>query len=250
MEHFAELNMRQGRVVLSTESRGTMQYFFLKRVMDFTISFIAFILLFPFMLIIACLIVLDSPGSPIYSQERVGARMELVNGRILWRMKRFKIYKFRTMKANSSSGIHKAFMAAYINGDEEKMAELQQTKAEEQSKFKLNGDPRITKIGSFLRKTSLDELPQLWNVVRGDMSLVGPRPPIPYEVDMYKPVHHKRLMTMQGITGLWQVRGRSSITFEEMVALDVEYIENQCMWLDIKILFSTFAVILFKNNTV
>lgn len=250
MEHFAELEMRQGQVVLSTESRGTGLYFTLKRIFDFTVSLIAIILLFPILLVISLLIAIDSPGSPIYSQERVRAHREVVNGRIMWRSSKFKIYKFRTMKTSSSSSIHKEFMAAYISGDDGKMASLQKAKATENSKFKLNGDPRITRIGKFLRKTSLDELPQLWNVLKGEMSLVGPRPPIPYEVEMYKPAHHKRLMTMGGMTGLWQVRGRSGISFEEMVALDVEYIENQTFWYDLKIIFSTCAVILFKQHTV
>ena len=250
MEHFAELELHQGQVILSTESRATFLYFTLKRILDFSVCLIALILLLPILLVVSFLIAIDSPGSPIFMQERVGAKRELVNGRIMWRSRKFKIYKFRTMKASSSSKIHKEFMAAYISGDESKMAELQQAKANENSKFKLNGDPRITKIGKFLRKTSLDELPQLWNVLKGEMSLVGPRPPIPYEVEMYKPAHHKRLMTMQGMTSLWQVRGRSGISFEEMVDLDVEYIENQSMWYDLKIIFSTFAVLFFKQHTV
>ncbi|MEM9773378.1 MAG: sugar transferase [Chloroflexota bacterium] len=224
-------------------------YFFIKRLVDLAVSSIGLILLSPVMLVIYVLIRTDSPGSPIYVQERVGTELKKVNGKTVWVQKNFNMYKFRTMRQNSSSQIHQKFIEAYIAGDEDEMARLQQKKANEKSKFKLNGDPRITKIGQFLRKTSLDELPQLINVLTGDMTLVGPRPPIPYEVALYRPYHFKRLNTKQGITGYWQVNGRNSTSFEEMVSLDAEYITKQSFWLDVKILVKTFTEVFYKQET-
>lgn len=247
MEQYADFHSSRQKMQIRTFST----YFAIKRIVDFTVAGILVILLLPLILLIALLIMLDSPGSPIFKQERVGAkRQKRFDGRSTWAEYRFTIYKFRTMKANCSSGIHQEFMKAYIEGDEAQMNKLQQTEqVKDESKFKLNGDPRITTMGYFLRKTSLDELPQLFNVLKGDMSLVGPRPPIPYEVEMYQPIHHKRLMTTQGLTGLWQVKGRSSISFEEMVKLDIEYIEKQSLWLDLKIILLTIPVLLLQKDT-
>ena len=159
------------------------------------------------------------------------------------------MYKFRTMKTNSSSDLHQHFIKAYIEGDEEMMQSINKKKADAKGMFKLNSDPRITKLGRFLRKTSLDELPQFWNVLKGEMTIVGPRPPLPYEVALYRPYHFKRLNTKQGITGYWQVNGRNSTTFEEMVKLDDEYIKKQSFFLDLKILFMTFAEMFIKQET-
>jgi lipopolysaccharide/colanic/teichoic acid biosynthesis glycosyltransferase len=224
-------------------------YFQVKRVTDFTIALLSLIFIFPLMAILALLIRLDSTGNPIYKQERITSkRVVREDGSVEWLEIPFTIYKFRTMRANCSSSIHQEFIRAYIHGDEAKMASLQQTKAKEESKFKLNGDPRITRMGQFLRKTSLDELPQLWNVLKGDMNMVGPRPPIPYEVEMYRPHHHQRLHSVPGITGYWQVKGRSSISFEEMVALDVAYIEKQSFWFDWKILLMTLPAVLLDKQ--
>lgn len=119
------------------------------------------------------------------------------------------------------------------------MARLQKGTVEQGNEFKLNGDPRITRVGRILRKTSMDELPQFWNVLTGDMSLVGPRPAIPYEVEMYEPWHMTRLSTRPGLTGLWQVTARNSASFDDLVRIDLEYIEKQSFWLDLKILFMT-----------
>ena len=225
-------------------------YFAAKRIMDFLIAFASLIFLLPLLAIVYIAIKIDdSKGSPIYTQERVTSkRVKQTDGTYIWKEVPFTIYKFRTMRSNCSSRIHQQFMKAYIEGDETTMAALQQEKANEESKFKLNGDPRITRVGKFLRKTSLDELPQLWNVMRGDMSMVGPRPPIPYEVEMYRPRHHQRFHTVPGITGYWQVKGRSSIGFEEMVDLDLEYIEKQSLWLDWKILLMTLPAVLLDRE--
>jgi lipopolysaccharide/colanic/teichoic acid biosynthesis glycosyltransferase len=135
----------------------------------------------------------------------------------------FPFYKFRTMHRDTPADTHRAFVQAFISNDLEAMAAVQ---GRETQVRKLVNDARVTRLGRFLRKNSLDELPQFWNVVKGDMSLVGLRPPIPYEVDMYEPWHHRRLWVTPGITGLWQVTARSSADFGEMVRLDIEYIET------------------------
>lgn len=232
---------------LRPESKSV--YFATKRVMDFVIALLSLVLLAPLMTILAILIKLDSEGPAVYTQTRVTSkRVRDKDGNFQWKEVPFTIYKFRTMRHNCSSKLHRDFIKAYIDGDEGKMMALQQEKAQEESKFKLNGDPRITRMGRFLRKTSLDELPQLFNVLQGEMSMVGPRPPIPYEVEMYRPHHHARLRTVPGLTGYWQVKGRSSISFEDMVDLDVEYIEKQSLWLDIKVLIMTIPAVLLERE--
>lgn len=212
--------------------------------MDLVIVTLSMIFLLPLMAFIALLIKLDSPGPAIFKQERVTARRRVRNGQIYWEETPFTIYKFRTMYSDAKSTIHRQFIEAYIAGDEKRMADLQSAQKSEDAKYKLVKDPRITRVGGFLRKTSLDELPQFWNVLLGNMSLVGPRPPIPYEVDLYLFHHHDRLRTVPGITGWWQVWGRSATNFEEMVRMDVEYIRQQSLWLDIKIIFMTLAAVI------
>jgi lipopolysaccharide/colanic/teichoic acid biosynthesis glycosyltransferase len=160
-------------------------------------------------------------------------------------MKPFMILKFRTMHANADHGIHHNYVTWFITA-----SDRNKTQGTEKEKvFKLTNDPRITPIGQFLRKTSLDELPQLWNVLKGDMSLVGPRPPLWYELQQYKPWHrHRVLEAKPGITGLWQVKGRSRTTFDEMVRLDLRYARTKSFWVDIKILLATpIAVIRGKG---
>ncbi|MAT97533.1 MAG: UDP-phosphate galactose phosphotransferase [Anaerolineaceae bacterium] len=223
-------------------SRITRYYFF-KRVFDVTVTLWALILLLPSMLIVALLIRLDSPGPAIFKQERVGAVRKMRNGRIVWVIRTFSFYKFRTMRTDIDAKLHQQYMEAYISGDESKMSELQPDTKSAKS-YKLNGDPRITRMGKLLRRLSLDELPQLWNIIKGDMSLVGPRPPIPYEVEKYENRHLGRLAALPGLTGLWQVSGRCETTFEEMVQLDLEYIEKQSIWLDIKILLRTVPAVI------
>jgi lipopolysaccharide/colanic/teichoic acid biosynthesis glycosyltransferase len=218
-----------------------------KRIMDIVIAGTLLLFLAPLMLIIAALVRLDSPGGAIFAQERVGARIRVKNGQKSWEVKPFTIYKFRTMYKNNSSAQHEAFVKALINKDEATMTAIQQQMGGSKMKYKLERDPRVTRMGAFLRKTSLDELPQLWNVLKGDMSLVGPRPALAYEVDAYQPHHIRRLEAIPGFTGLWQVKARSSVDFDTMVALDVEYIDNPSLLEDLKIIFMTpFAV--FKGK--
>ncbi|MCA9896507.1 MAG: sugar transferase, partial [Anaerolineae bacterium] len=182
---------------------------------------------------------LDSDGPIIFRQERVGARVRGKGGKKSWEATGFTIFKFRTMKHNASSESHKQFMAALITGDEAKLAELNGGQLDEKNKYKMVNDSRITRVGKFLRKTSLDELPQLFNVLNGEMSLVGPRPAIPYEIDMMPVAFLERLSAKPGFTGWWQVEGRSQVEFDKMVAMDVWYIHNANLWLDLEILFKT-----------
>jgi len=183
-------------------------------------------LLSPLWLLIALLIKLDSRGPVFYKQERVG-----MDGRI------FLFYKFRSMQVGSDDTPHREYQRAYINGRPDS-----NLGDDDRPVFKLRTDDRITRVGSLVRKTSLDELPQLFNVVRGDMSIVGPRPPIPYEVENYQLWHRKRLDMKPGITGLWQVSGRNRLPFDEMVRMDLYYIENWSLLLDIKIVLQTLPV--------
>lgn len=200
----------------------------LKRFFDLLISALAILLLLPLWLLIALLIKLDSKGPVFYSQERVG-----MDGRL------FLVFKFRTMKAGADSEIHREYQRAFIAGRAE--ANLGD---DSKPTYKLQSDPRITRVGKVLRRTSLDEVPQLLNVLMGDMSVVGPRPPIPYEVEAYELWHRKRLDMKPGLTGLWQVSGRNRLPFEEMVRLDLFYIENWSLLLDIKIILRTGFVMI------
>ena len=200
----------------------------LKRTFDLIFAALAILLLLPLWLLIALLIKLDSKGPVFYTQERVG-----MDGRL------FLLYKFRTMKAGADPELHREYQRAFIAGRAEA-----NVGNDTQPTYKLLADPRITRIGKILRRISLDEVPQLLNVVIGDMSMVGPRPPIPYEVEAYELWHRKRLDMKPGLTGLWQVSGRNRLPFEEMVRLDLFYIENWSLLLDLKIILRTGFVML------
>jgi len=200
-----------------------------KRVLDFTLALLMLIVTAPLFLVLAVLIKRSSPGPVFFVQERLGK-----DGRP------FSFYKFRTMGHNSDDVIHRQFAAMFINGDNKGC----HANNGNQRIYKLKEDPRVTRIGNWLRRTSLDELPQIFNILRGDMSLVGPRPPIAYEIEHYQPWHMERLKVTPGLTGLWQVSGRSRVPFEEMVRLDVHYINNWSLWLDLSILMRTLPVVL------
>ncbi len=220
-------------------------YYWLKRILDFTIALFALILLLPLMALIALLIYIYSPGPVFFIQERVGARRKVENGQITWERGVFRCYKFRTMKLNADSTIHQAYIKALINNDEAAMTALQGAPTKPR---KLVNDSRIIKPGKLLRKLSLDELPQFWNVLRGEMSLVGPRPAIPYEVEMYKPWHLQRFEAQPGITGLQQVTARCTADFDQQINLDIQYINNQSTWLDLKIIFKTPLAVIFAKG--
>jgi exopolysaccharide biosynthesis polyprenyl glycosylphosphotransferase len=198
----------------------------IKRASDLLVAALALTILSPLWLLIAILIKMDSTGPVFYKQERVG-----MDGRI------FLFYKFRSMRVGSDDATHREYQRAYISGRPDT-----NLGDDERPVFKLRADERITRIGRLLRKTSLDELPQLFNVMRGDMSVVGPRPPIPYEVESYQLWHRKRLDMKPGITGLWQVSGRNRLPFDEMVRMDLYYIENWSLLLDMKIILQTLPV--------
>jgi lipopolysaccharide/colanic/teichoic acid biosynthesis glycosyltransferase len=196
---------------------GGKFYLFKKRLIDIIGSLCGIIFLSSLFIIVAILIKVEDPkGTIFFSQKRIG-----LNG------KEFKMYKFRSMVSNA----------------EEKLAELLKFNEVSGAMFKMKDDPRITKIGKFIRKTSIDELPQLFNVLKGDMSLVGPRPPLPREVVEYTAYDKQRLLVTPGCTGLWQVSGRNSVGFEEMVELDLQYIHKRTFFYDIKIILKTVLVL-------
>ncbi len=202
---------------------------FIKRTSDILISGVTLVLLSPVWFLIALFIKSDSSGAILFKQERVG-----MDGR------KFLCYKFRTMKADADETVHRETYRKNIEGSSEANAG-----DDEKPVFgKVKNDARITKAGKFLRRTSLDELPQFLNVLKGEMSVVGARPPIPYEVENYEIWHRKRLDMKPGITGLWQVSGRNRLTFDEMVKIDLFYIENWSLWLDLKIILLTLPAIL------
>ncbi len=219
-------------LLLSTKTPLSVFSFFIKSLMDVFGSLVGIIIFSPLFMGIALLVKYSSPGPVFFRQERVG-----LFGKV------FTFLKFRTMYVNEDLEIHKQFVTKFISGQEGDNSGAEET--EKEIIYKIKDDPRVTRIGRFLRKTSLDELPQLLNVLKGDMSLVGPRPPIPYEYEQYDVWHKGRMLEFKpGITGLWQVEGRSLTTFNEMVRLDIKYIREWSLWLDIKILLKTPLVVL------
>lgn len=220
-------------------------YYFMKRLIDIFGSAIALILISPFVFILAVLIRLDSPGNPFFIQNRVGTKRVKVNGHTLWQKTTFKCYKFRTMNHGADTTIHQRYIQALINHDQQQIDKLQNGDSKVK---KLVNDSRVTRVGKFLRKTSLDELPQFFNVLKGDMSLVGPRPAIPYELDNYKPWYHERLRAKPGLTGLWQVSARCEVDFDGMVRLDINYIERQSFLMDLIILLKTPLAVISRKG--
>lgn len=196
--------------------------YLVKRLFDMSVSAILLILLSPLFLGCAIAIRIDSPGPLFFKQNRVGRWGKL-----------FQMWKFRSMYIDAESRKKELEAKNEMNGG---------------VLFKMKDDPRITKVGKFIRKTSLDELPQLLNVLVGDMSLVGPRPALPSEVNQYSPAERRRLEVIPGITCIWQVSGRSDIPFDKQVGLDVDYIESQSFWLDIKLLLHTIPAVLLGRG--
>ena len=197
-------------------------YLFFKRAMDIIGSLCGIILLSPLLIIVALAIKIEDPkGSIFFSQKRCGKDNKL-----------FPMYKFRSMVSNA----------------EELLEELMEHNEMDGPVFKIKDDPRITRVGKFIRKTSIDELPQLFNILRGDMSIVGPRPAIPHEVAEYSDYHKQRLLVKPGLTCIWQVSGRNSIGFDEWMEMDLEYIEKRDLWMDIKLIFKTVGVLFGDEN--
>ena len=206
---------------------------FMKRMFDFMVAGSLLFLFFPLFLFIALLIKIFSPGPVLFKQVRAGQ-----NGR------EFTMCKFRTMRLQTDDSLHREYATNFIRG---RQLEFSDTRRKERV-FKMTTDPRITPVGAVLRRTSLDELPQLFNVLLGDMSLVGPRPPMFYELNHYMEWHKKRLKAKPGLTGLWQVSGRSKVPFDEMVLLDLYYIDHWSLKTDMEILFRTVPVVLFGEG--
>ena len=197
-------------------------YLFFKRAMDIIGSLCGIILLSPLLIIVALAIKIEDPkGSIFFSQQRCGKDNQL-----------FPMYKFRSMVSNA----------------EELLEELMEHNEMDGPVFKIKDDPRITRVGKFIRKTSIDELPQLFNILKGDMSIVGPRPAIPHEVAEYSNYHKQRLLVKPGLTCIWQVSGRNSIGFDEWMDMDLEYIEKRNLWMDIKLIFKTVFVLFGDEN--
>ena len=223
-----------GRAV-ATAAPDEALYFHAKRFVDIVVAGALLVALSPALLLIALLIKLDSRGPVIFQQERVGTR-RTSGSPARWETRVFRIFKFRSMVQNADQAVHEAHIRAFVSGE---IA----TDGDDDAGFKLQHDPRITRVGQVLRKTSLDELPQLINVLRGEMSLVGPRPVPVYEVEGYQPWHFERLAALPGITGPWQVDGRSRVSFEEMVAMDISYVRSRSLLLDLKILLKTIPAV-------
>ncbi len=219
---------------LSQRDDGRKLFRVLKRTMDIVGSTLALLFFSPILLAIAFAVKATSEGPIFFRQRRIGQHG-----------KSFVFLKFRSMKVNNDAGIHKEYVQKLIAGK----ADKQPSNGSAAGVYKLTCDPRVTKIGAFLRKSSLDELPQFINVLKGEMSLVGPRPPVPYEVEAYDIWHRRRLLEAKpGITGLWQVSGRSSVKFDDMVRLDLRYARTWSPWTDVKILWRTPGAVVLGNG--
>lgn len=206
-------------------------YGILKRATDIALSAVALFFLWPILLIIAVVIRVDSPGSPFFLQTRVGR-----DGR------EFQMIKFRTMFADNDESKHRDYMEKHVRG------ETEPRQNEEGQEVYLLDDERVTRVGRFLRRTSIDELPNLINVLAGSMSIVGPRPPIPYEVEHYDERARRRLTVKPGMTGYAQIRGRGSLTFQDMVDHDLEYIDDRSLGTDFKIIIGTIPAVVRKRG--
>lgn len=224
-------------LALTSLARDRALYYACKRLIDVVTAAILLVLAAPLMLLIALLIFLDSGWPVIFAQERVGALHWNHSGYAYWQRTLFTCYKFRTMIRNADPSLHQAFVKAFVHGNVEPCDKTH-------SQFKLTNDPRVTCFGRLLRKSSLDELPQLINVLKGEMSMVGPRPVPQYEVAEYKSWHFERLAAIPGLTGLWQINGRCQVSFDEMAKMDIEYARHPSLWLDIKIMFLTVPAVL------
>ena len=213
------MNLRESERI---EANGGMLYLFFKRCIDIVGSLVGIIILSPLLIIVAIAIKIEDPkGKIFFARKRCGKNNKL-----------FPMYKFRSMVSNA----------------EELLEELMEHNEMDGPVFKIKDDPRITKVGKFIRKTSIDELPQLFNVLMGDMSIVGPRPAIPHEVAEYNDYHKQRLLVKPGLTCIWQVSGRNSIGFDEWMEMDLEYIETRNLWMDIKLIFKTVGVLFGDEN--
>lgn len=215
------INIEKNKVILESTKISRNMYEFFKRLIDIVCSLFALIILAPILLLVAAAIKLESKGPVIFEQKRVGLNNKL-----------FKMYKFRSMVVNA----------------EELKKKLEDQNERNGPMFKIKNDPRVTNVGRFIRKTSIDELPQLVNILKGEMSIVGPRPSLPDEVNQFEPWMFDRLKVRPGLTCYWQVEGRDDIEFEDWMKLDVKYVKDRNMILDLKLIFKTFFVFLGDKN--
>lgn len=222
---------RQARIAVATPVRSRRVHHWLKNVLDVAIAVVAVLFSWPLLLIVGLAIKLDSPGPAIFKQKRIGK-----DGTV------FTVHKFRSMYVNADDRPHREALEKLVQG--EPVAE-----ANGQTFFKPADDPRVTRVGKFLRATGLDELPQVIDILHRDMSVVGPRPAIPYELELYKDWHHRRLTVRPGVTGLWQVKRHDTENFDDVMKLDLEYIDSFSIWLDLKIILLTVPMILFRRWT-
>lgn len=203
-----------------------------KRALDIAGSLAMLALISPLLLVLAALVKVTSPGPVLFRQVRVGRGA-----------RPFTMLKFRTMRSDADPAVHQQYVKGFIAAGASASGEKQV--------FKLTNDTRVTPVGRLLRRTSLDELPQLWNVARGEMSLVGPRPPLYYELEQYRPWHRRRVLECKpGMTGLWQVKGRSQTTFDQMVRMDLRYARERSLWVDLKILLATPRAVITGKGAV
>lgn len=229
---FAAPEVAEAIARAGADADARLGYRVAKRTLDIVLSVALLVLLAPLLLLVAIAIRLDSRGPALFLQERLGR-----NG------VPFRMVKFRSMRTDVSHEAHRAYVEALIDGE----ADTQENGGNGQV-YKLVEDDRITRVGRIIRRTSIDELPQLLNVLAGTMSLVGPRPPLGYEVERYRGHHFARMVARPGVTGLWQVSGRNALGFEEMISLDLAYIRRSSMRLDLKILVRTLPAILRRTG--
>ncbi len=222
---------RDHQAELSTPDKR-LRHLQLKRLVDLVVGSAALILFSPLMTLIAIVIRLDSPGPAFFRQTRIG-----------WKERPFEMWKFRTMSQNAPPDLHRDLATILVRGGEPDQREGLTPQI-----YKLADDPRITRVGRWLRTTSLDELPQLFNVLRGEMSLVGPRPVVTYEYEASEAWHFERFEMPQGMTGLWQVSGRSRTNYRRRCELDIEYVRTWSLWLDLKILAKTFRAVVVDRE--
>src|SRR6266446_3421684 len=237
----ATANRKHGRgstpVCLPAERLENAFYLACKRFLDLILAGLLLIVLLPLFAVIALLIKLDSPGPIFFRQERVGAKHRSLGTKTIWVIRNFTMYKFRSMVADADSSPHEAYIRDFVKGRAPSLLAPE-------GKFKLTNDSRVTRLGRFLRKFSLDELPQLLNVLKGDMSLVGPRPLPVEDCAQYTSEHRRRLDVTPGVTGLWQVMARANPSFEICMILDLAYIEKWSFLLDCRILLKTIPAVL------
>jgi lipopolysaccharide/colanic/teichoic acid biosynthesis glycosyltransferase len=247
MEQESDVQKLSGKTLLfpTTHSLSRSFYYFSKRAIDIVADFIALVVFSPLMVLIAILVRMDSPGPALFVQKRIYGKRVFVNGKVVWKHDLFPCYKFRSMVQEADPAVHREYIKALI---ENSNPDKPNAHFEQEGIKKLTADTRVTRLGHILRRSSLDELPQFWNVLVGNMSLVGPRPAIPYELDMYKPWYHRRLDAKPGLTGLWQVSGRSTLGFDEMMKLDVQYVEKQSFKMDLMIILKSPLVILSRQG--